>query len=68
MPTRVFGALERWKVVQVAAGACHTVCLSTDGTMLVCGDGSRGQLGLGDRNKHADPVVVAGKTPFQDWG
>jgi alpha-tubulin suppressor-like RCC1 family protein len=45
--------------VAVAAGANHSLALSSDGTMWAWGQGSYGQLGLGDTAAHLRPAQVA---------
>jgi alpha-tubulin suppressor-like RCC1 family protein len=47
-------------VVAVAAGAMHSLVLNRDGTAMVCGMNSSGQLGLGDTDDHDTFTVVAG--------
>ena len=61
--------LERWqfgagKVVLVAAGNGHTVALTKDGVLWVWGDGSCGQLGLGDTNHRLVPTRLGAGEVF----
>ena len=61
--------LGRWqfgggKVVLVAAGVGHTVALTEDGVLWVWGDGSWGQLGLGDTNNRLVPTRLGAGEVF----
>jgi alpha-tubulin suppressor-like RCC1 family protein len=47
-------------VVAVAAGGFHSLALSRDGTVMVCGDNFTGQLGLGDTDNRDTFTVVPG--------
>lgn len=38
-------------IVNLSAGLRHTALVSTDGKVLVCGKGNKGQLGLINQNK-----------------
>jgi alpha-tubulin suppressor-like RCC1 family protein/uncharacterized protein YjdB len=55
VPTRV-GADDDW--VSVVAGGWHTLALKADGSLWAWGDGSYGQLGLGDNASHSSPARV----------
>merc|ERR1712086_198584 len=46
VPTLVTG-LQGKQVVHFAAGGCHTICTTADGSVFTWGDGGCGQLGLG---------------------
>ena len=61
VPTLVTGLLKTNSVVQVAAGTSHTLCLTADGLVLVCGYGGRGQLGVGDTKDRVVPTLVRGE-------
>ena len=61
VPTMVTGLLKTKMVVQVTAGCCHTACLTADGLVFVCGDGSSGQLGVGDTECRVVPTLVQGE-------
>ena len=61
VPTLVTGLLKTKSVVQVAAGGSHTACLTTDGLVFTCGNGGRGQLGVGDTESRAEPTLVRGE-------
>ena len=47
VPTLVTG-LQGKQVVHVAAGSCHTICTTADGSVFTWGAGHGGKLGLGD--------------------
>lgn len=47
-------------VVQVTAGALHSVALLADGTVLTWGEGSRGQLGSGSKTDRLFAAPVTG--------
>jgi len=55
---RVTGPLETKKIVQVACGFHHTLCLTSDGELFAWGGGKEGALGLGDWNNQSVPVKV----------
>ena len=55
-PKRVEGLAER--VVEVAAGAYHSVCRGSTGVVWSFGEGRKGQLGLGTLHKSAAPQQV----------
>lgn len=58
LPERVT-ALMGFKVGQVACGLNHTVCVSTNGTMVWSfGDGDYGKLGLGNTVTYNTPQVI----------
>jgi alpha-tubulin suppressor-like RCC1 family protein len=47
-------------VIQVTAGALHSVALLADGTVLTWGEGSRGQLGSGSKSDRLLAATVTG--------
>ena len=55
---RVKGPIETKKIVQVACGLHHTLCLAEDGTLYAWGGGKEGALGLDDWNNRDAPVQV----------
>ncbi len=55
---RVTGILETKKIVQIACGFHHTLCLTADGELFVWGGGKEGALGLGDWANHDTPMQV----------
>ena len=63
VPTLVTGLLKTKTVVQVTAGYAHSVCLTADGLVFVCGCGDNGQLGVGDTEGrvHVVPTLVQGE-------
>lgn len=44
---RIIQSLNHYKIVQVAAGSNHVIALDKSGSIIVWGDNSHGQLGLG---------------------
>jgi protein ATS1 len=50
---RVPGPLAGEQIEKVAVGFRHSVLLLASGSVLVCGDGGKGQLGLGDQIRSA---------------
>jgi alpha-tubulin suppressor-like RCC1 family protein len=50
--------LEGSKIVTVAAGCAHTMAVGVNGRLWVWGEGSSGQLGLGDTNDRRVPTLV----------
>jgi len=60
MPTLVRGELEGRKVLQVAAGQFHTLCVTEDGSVFAFGDNGGGQLGVGDRVNRLVPTLLTG--------
>ena len=61
VPTRVTGGgIEDTVVVQVAAGAHHTLALTASNELYAWGRGSSGQLGHGEKEHLAVPRVVDG--------
>jgi len=56
-------AFDGARVVLVAAGAAHTVAVGYDGEMWAWGNGSSGQLGLGDTRSRLEPARVQIKLP-----
>ena len=61
MPTLVRGELEGRKVLQVAAGGAHTVCVTEDGAVFALGSNYRGQLGVGDYENRLLPTLLRGE-------
>jgi E3 ubiquitin-protein ligase HERC2 len=61
VPTLLRGELENKSVLQVAAGNEHTVFVTADGLVLVCGHGGLGQLGAGDKEDRVVPTLVRGE-------
>lgn len=55
---KVMGPLEGKKVVQVACGFHHTICLTADGELYAWGKGKEGALGLGDWENRDIPTKV----------
>ena len=61
VPTLVT-ALQGTQVVHVAAGSCHTICTTADGSVFTWGHGYCGKLGLGnDRSNKLVPTLVRGE-------
>ena len=52
------GELEGKKVLQVAAGVCHTMCMIEDGSVFAFGSNFGGQLGVGDREDRLVPTLL----------
>ena len=52
------GELENKLVLQVAAGAMHTMFVTADGLVFACGHNFEGQLGLGDAETSLMPTLV----------
>ena len=50
--------MEGKKVLQVAAGVCHTMCVTEDGSAFAFGLNHRGQLGMGDREDRLVPTLA----------
>ena len=61
VPTLVRGELEGRKVLQVAAGGAHTVCVTEDGSVFAFGANMNGQLGLGDTENRLVPTLLRGE-------
>ena len=61
VPTLVRGELEGRKVLQVAAGFSHTVCVTKDGAVVAFGSNFYGQLGFGDTEKRNVPTLLRGE-------
>ena len=61
VPTLVRGELGGRKVLQVAAGGAHTVCVTEDGAVFAFGDTEHGQLGVGDRDNRLVPTLLRGE-------
>jgi len=51
-------AIQHQTIVSVAAGACHSVALASDGKVWTWGRGDGGRLGLGDTLSHPTPKCV----------
>ena len=51
-------ALDHWKVVAVAAGSRHTMCLTQEGCVFTFGAGAWGVLGHGDEAREDTPRLV----------
>jgi alpha-tubulin suppressor-like RCC1 family protein len=61
VPTKVTGGgIDEAVVVQVAAGQGHSLALTASGGLYSWGEGSKGQLGHGDKENVAVPRVVGG--------
>ena len=61
VPTLVTG-LQGKRVVHVAAGAVHTICSTSDGSVFAWGAGDVGKLGLGDDESDTlVPTLVSGE-------
>ena len=61
VPTLVRGELQSRKVLQVAAGGHHTVCVTEDGSVFAFGYNLSGQLGVGDRMNRLVPTLLRGE-------
>ena len=61
VPTLVRGELERRKVLQVAAGVCHTTCVTEDGSVFAFGLNRTGALGVGDTENRLLPTLLRGE-------
>ena len=61
VPTLVRGELEGRKVLQVAAGSLHTICMTEDGAMSAFGRNDEGQLGVGDTENRLVPTLLRGE-------
>ena len=61
VPTLLRGDLENKSVLQVAAGAMHTIFVTADGLVFSCGSNSKGQLGVGDTENRLVPTLVTGQ-------
>ena len=48
-------------MLQVAAGAFHTVCVAEDGSVFSFGYNGSGQLGLGDTENRLVPTLLRGE-------
>lgn len=59
IPRRI-DALSSLVIGQVSAGVAHTVCVTNGGMVYAWGDGSHGQIGVGDSVAHPTPVKVGG--------
>jgi len=55
---RSLAALHSRRIVSVAAGKRHSLAVDEDGVVFAWGDGSSGQLGLGDRAGRTAPTVI----------
>ena len=61
VPMLVRGELEGRKMLQVAAGGAHTVCVTEDGSVFAFGANMNGQLGLGDTENRLVPTLLRGE-------
>ena len=61
VPTLVRGGLEGRKVLQIAAGTNHTMCVTAEGAVFACGYNILGQLGVGDRENRLVPTLLRGE-------
>ena len=61
VPTLVRGHLEGRKVLQVAAGRPHTMCVAGGGPVFALGSNVGGQLGVGDRENRLVPTLLRGE-------
>ena len=61
VPTLVRGELQGKKVLQVAAGGNHTMCVTEDGSVFAFGRNTQGQLGVGDKEKRLLPTLLRGE-------
>jgi alpha-tubulin suppressor-like RCC1 family protein len=58
VPTEIAGCCVGYRLVDVAAGASHTLLVADGGEVLSCGRGDRGQLGTGDGASPRTPQPV----------
>lgn len=56
---RPLTAFDRRRIVSVASGANHTLAIDETGQLWTCGQGSRGQLGLGDNPPEGPFALLA---------
>ena len=61
VPTLVRGELQGRKVLQVAAGGGHTMCVTEGGAVFAFGYNDIGQLGAGDRENRLVPTLLRGE-------
>ena len=61
VPTLVRGELEGSKVLKVAAGYRHTMCVTEDGSVFAFGYNRKGQLGVGDTENRLVPTLLRGE-------
>ena len=61
VPTLVRGELEGRKVLHVAAGSDHTMCVTQDGLVFAVGHNAEGQLGVGDTEDRLVPTLLRGE-------
>ena len=61
MSTLVRGELQGRKVLQVAAGAYFTVCVTEGGAVFAFGSNNGGQLGVGDTENKNVPTLLRGE-------
>ena len=61
VPTLVRGELQGRKVLQVAAGGHHTMCVTEDGAVFSFGNNYKGQLGVGDTERRLVPTLLRGE-------
>lgn len=65
VPEILLGNLEDKKVVQIACGGWHSMCLTSDGQVYSWGRNNNGQLGLGQGHSHQqNPIIVSGDEGF----
>jgi alpha-tubulin suppressor-like RCC1 family protein len=57
---KVTGPLKEKKIVQVACGFHHTLCLTANGQLFAWGKGKEGALGVGDWENRTEPTLVKG--------
>jgi alpha-tubulin suppressor-like RCC1 family protein len=61
VPTLVRGELEGRKVLQVAVGGRHTMCVTEDGLVFAFGFNGAGRLGVGDHEIRLVPTLLRGE-------
>ncbi|KAL5013415.1 hypothetical protein ScPMuIL_007685 [Solemya velum] len=61
VPTRVTTLSDK-QIISVAVGYCHSVALSSQGSVWTFGSGFWGQLGLGDHDKRSLPTQIESLT------
>ena len=61
VPTLVQGELAGRKVLHVAAGMAHTLCLTGDGMVFAFGSNNQGQLGVGGNECRLVPTLLTGE-------
>ena len=60
-PTLIWGKLQGRQVLQVVAGAPHTMCVAGDGAVFAFGYNYDGELGLGDTENRLVPTLLRGE-------